>query len=119
MSNDDDLSTTNSLDKVFEVNQENSKQFHRYIQSKKKYRNEYSDNPVNIYENSNDENTTDTADNPGVEEVVSYCEFLPSEVVDPMGNNGEYSCPAISVLPSGLAVVMATEATEGKTWMRI
>ena len=65
-------------------------------------------------ENSNDENTTDTTDNPGVEEVVSYCEFLPSEVVDPMGNNGEYSCPAISVLPSGLAVVMATEATEGK-----
>lgn len=77
------------------------------------------DKEDNTEDTSNNGSNTDTADNPDVEEAVSYCEFLESEVVDPMGSNGEYSCPAISVLPSGLAIVMATEATEGKTWLGI
>ena len=66
------------------------------------------------------EESTDTAEESSPDDgISSNCAFYDVEVVDFAGNNGEYSCPAISVAPGGAAVIFATEAKEGKTWLGV
>ena len=77
-----------------------------------------SDNPEKTTHTA--EESTDTAEESSPDEVSSSnCAFYDVETLDIAGNNGEYICPAISVAPGGAAVIFATEAKEGKTWLGI